>query len=46
MLKIILITVAVIISVLAVVVALQPAEFRVARSATVSAPAQVVYASG
>ena len=44
MLKIILITVAVIISVLAVVVALQPAEFRVARSATVSAPAQVVYA--
>ena len=44
MLKNILITVAIIISVLAVVVALQPAEFRVARSATVSAPAQVVYA--
>lgn len=44
MLKIILITVAVIIAVLAVVVALQPAEFRVARSATMSAPAQVVYA--
>ena len=44
MLKIILITVAVIIAVLAVVVALQPAEFRVARSATMSVPAQVVYA--
>ena len=44
MLKNILITVAIIISVLAVVVALQPAEFRVARSATMSAPAQVVYA--
>ncbi|MEO8007919.1 MAG: SRPBCC family protein [Betaproteobacteria bacterium] len=44
MLKIILITVAVIIAVFAVVVALQPAEFRVARSATMSAPAQVVYA--
>ncbi len=44
MLKNILITVAIIISVLAVVVALQPAEFRVARSAIMSAPAQVVYA--
>ena len=44
MLKNILITVAIIISVLAVVVALQPAEFRVARSAIMSALAQVVYA--
>jgi hypothetical protein len=44
MLKIILIALAVIIIVLAVVVTLQPAEFRVARSATMSAPAQVIFA--
>ena len=44
MLKIILIAVAVIIVVLAVIVALQPSEFRVARSATISAPASAVFA--
>ena len=44
MLKKILITVAVIIVVLAVIVALQPSEFRVARSATISAPAPAVFA--
>jgi uncharacterized protein YndB with AHSA1/START domain len=44
MLKKILIAVAVIIVVLAVIVALQPSEFRVARSATISAPASTVFA--
>ena len=44
MLKLILIALAVIIAVLAVVVALQPAEFRVARNATMSAPAPVIFA--
>ena len=44
MFKIILIVLAVVIGVLAVVVVLQPAEFRVERSATMSAPAQVVFA--
>ena len=44
MVKLILIALAVIIAVLAVVVALQPAEFRVARSATMSAPAPVIFA--
>ena len=44
MLKFILIAVAVIAVVLAAVVALQPAEFRVVRSATLSAPAPVVFA--
>ena len=44
MLKKILIAVAVIIVVLAVIVALQPSEFRVARSATISAPAPAVFA--
>ena len=43
MLKIILIALAVIIVVLAVVVAMQPAEFRVARSATMSAPPQAIF---
>ncbi len=43
MLKIILIALGVIIVVLAVVVTLQPAEFRVARSATMSAPAPVIF---
>ena len=44
MLKIILITLAVIIVALGVVVAMQPAEFRVTRSAMMSAPPQVVFA--
>ena len=44
MLKIILIAVAVIIIVFVVIVALQPSEFRVARSATMSAPAPTVFA--
>lgn len=44
MLKIILTTLAVIVVVFVVVVALQPAEFRVARSATMSAQAPVVFA--
>jgi Polyketide cyclase / dehydrase and lipid transport len=44
MLKKILIAVAGIIVVLAVIVALQPSEFRVARSATMSAPAPTVFA--
>jgi Polyketide cyclase / dehydrase and lipid transport len=44
MFKIILIALAVIVAVFVVVVALQPAEFRVARSATMSAPAPVVFA--
>ena len=44
MFKIILVVFAVVIGVLAVVVVMQPAEFRVERRATVSAPAQVVFA--
>jgi hypothetical protein len=44
MLKIILIALAAIVAVFVVVVALQPAEFRVARSAIMSAPAPVVFA--
>jgi len=44
MLKKILIAVAVIIVVLAVIVGLQPSEFRIARSATISAPAPAVFA--
>ena len=44
MLKIILIAIAVIVIVFVVVVALQPSEFRVARSATMSAPAPAVFA--
>ena len=43
MLKIALIALAVIVAVLLVVVAMQPADFRVARSATMSAPAQAVF---
>jgi hypothetical protein len=44
MLKIIVIVLAVIIAVFAVVVALQPAEFRVARSTTMAASPQVAFA--
>jgi hypothetical protein len=44
MLKKILIVLAVFVVVFVVIVALQPAEFRVVRSATISAPAQVVFA--
>ena len=44
MFKIILVVLAVVIAVLGVVVVMQPAEFRVERSATMSAPAQVVFA--
>ena len=44
MLKIILITLGVIVVVLVVVVAMQPSEFRVARSTTVSAPPAAVFA--
>jgi len=44
MLKIILIALAVMVVVLVAVVALQPAEFRVVRTATMSAPAPVVFA--
>jgi hypothetical protein len=43
MLRIILIALGLIVVVLVVVVALQPADFRVARSATMSAPAPVVF---
>ncbi len=44
MLKKILITLAVIIVVFAVIVALQPSDFRVARTATISAPPPAVFA--
>jgi hypothetical protein len=44
MLKFILVGLVVIVVVLAVIVAMQPAEFRVARSTTVSAPAPAVFA--
>jgi uncharacterized protein YndB with AHSA1/START domain len=44
MLKIILIALAVIIVVLVVIVVLQPSEFRVARSTTISAPPSAVFA--
>ena len=44
MLKTILISLAVIVIVLAVIVALQPSEFRVARSTTISAPPATVFA--
>jgi uncharacterized protein YndB with AHSA1/START domain len=44
MLKKILIALAVIVVVLVVIVMLQPSEFRVARSTTISAPAPVVFA--
>jgi uncharacterized protein YndB with AHSA1/START domain len=44
MLKTILIALAVIIVVLVVIVALQPSDFRVARSATISAPPPAVFA--
>jgi hypothetical protein len=44
MLKTILISLAVIVIVLAIIVALQPAEFRVARSTTISAPPVTVFA--
>jgi polyketide cyclase/dehydrase/lipid transport protein len=44
MLKIILIALALIVIVVVVVVALQPSEFRVARSATMSAPAPAIFA--
>ena len=44
MLKIVFIALAVIIAVLGIVVAIQPAEFAVARSAIMSAPPQVVFA--
>jgi uncharacterized protein YndB with AHSA1/START domain len=44
MLKIILITLAVIVVVFVVVVAMQPSEFRVTRSTTVSAPPAAVFA--
>jgi len=44
MLKIILIAIAVIVVVFLVVVALQPSEFRVARSTTISGPAPAVFA--
>ena len=40
----ILIAVAIIVVVFVVIVALQPSEFRVARSATISAPAAAVFA--
>jgi hypothetical protein len=43
MLKKILIALAIIVVVLAVIVALQPEEFRVVRSATIAAPAQTVF---
>lgn len=43
MLRIILIALGLVVVVLVVVVALQPADFRVARSATMSAPAPVVF---
>ncbi len=44
MLKKILIALAAIVIVFAVIVALQPSEFRVTRSATLSAPAPAVFA--
>lgn len=44
MLKKILIVVALIVIVLAIVAALQPADFRISRSATISAPPAVVFA--
>jgi Polyketide cyclase / dehydrase and lipid transport len=44
MLKIIFIVLAVVIAAFAIVVALQPDEFRVARSATMAVPPQVVFA--
>jgi hypothetical protein len=44
MLKKILIVLAVVVAALVIIVALQPSEFRVARSATISAPAPVVFA--
>jgi uncharacterized protein YndB with AHSA1/START domain len=44
MLEIILIGLAVIIVVFLIIVAMQPAQYRVARSATISAPAQAVFA--
>ena len=44
MLKKILIALAVIVIVFVVVVALQPAEFRVTRSATITGPAPAVFA--
>ena len=44
MLKIIVIALAVIVVVFVVIVALQPAEFRVVRSTTISAPPQAVFA--
>jgi len=44
MLKIILISLAVIVIVFVVIVALQPSEFRVARSGTISAPPPAVFA--
>jgi hypothetical protein len=44
MLRIILIALAVIVVVFVVIVALQPTEFRVARSTTISAPPQAVFA--
>jgi hypothetical protein len=44
MLEIILIALALIIVVFLIVVAMQPAQYRVARSATVAAPAQAVFA--
>jgi hypothetical protein len=44
MLKIILISLAVIVLVLVVIIALQPSEFRVARSTTISAPPPAVFA--
>ncbi len=44
MLNMILIALAVIVAVLVVVIALQPSKFRVARSTTISGPAQAVFA--
>ena len=44
MLELILIVLAVIVVVFLIVVAMQPAQYRVARSATVAAPAQAVFA--
>lgn len=44
MLKKVLIALAVIVVVFVTIVALQPSEFRIARTATISAPAPVVFA--
>jgi uncharacterized protein YndB with AHSA1/START domain len=44
MLKIVLVAIAVIVAVFLVVVAMQPSDFRVVRSATVAAPAPAVFA--